>query len=551
MAKKKRKPVRRKPHPAEAQVDQTEVHLKPFLGMSPGLYLTILYSLAIVFILFMLLFYKGLRDKGEYLRVTTFPPGASVKVDGQYVGSTPCEALVKQGIRTVTVTKPHYATFSLKDEFEAPVFATLFVRPRRDLHIDLELIEAAALVRSGVEDFAANPHIPEILLETAWGAAKSTDVSAVFYDFLHYSKYFITSSLQLHSFLHAFLSLESDLKVVTQASLLSAVEKIVQLNQKYDNFPFWLAVVLQEEAAQRVVDTPWFSRVVSEYRIHYDQLKARVETTTQPAARGVLSVQGVRFLTIPAGQLLQGDGQDGFATVQIPHPVPIPSFYISETEVSNRLFRSFLDENPDWSIANKPSLVERGLVDEEYLTSWESESGQPGWAELPVTNVSFYAAQAFSRWLESKLPVTFDAYSVRLPFESEWEWAARGGLVGADYPIGSPSKADRFYAAGIEGPSPVGGSPRNGYGVQDTLGNVWEWCLDWHSPVKYLFSSSIPEHNNFDSSQELPFGAEKVIRGGSWADEQELIKVSTRGSQPPNWCTPYLGFRVVLSRYVP
>jgi iron(II)-dependent oxidoreductase len=551
MAKKKRKPVRRKPQPAETQVDQSEVHLKPFLGMSPGLYLTILYTLAIVFILFMLLFFKGLRDKGEYLRVTTFPPGASVKVDGRYVGSTPCETLVKQGIRTVTVTKPYFSPFSLEDEFKAPVFATLFVRPRRDLNIDLELTEAAALVRSGVEDFAANPHIPEIIMDTVRGGANYPGDISVFYDYLDYSKYFVTSPLQLHSFLHAFLSLESDMKVATQTGLLSVVEKIVQLNQKYENFPFWLAVVLQEEAAQSIVDTPWFSRLVSEYRSHYDQLKTRAETSGAPAAGGGLSFQGLRFLNIPGGQLLQGDGEDGFATVQIPHPVSVPSFYISETEVSNGIFRSFLNENPDWTLANKTSLEKRGLVDEEYLSGWESGPEQPGWAELPVTNVSFYAAQAFCQWLTSRLPATFDGYSVRLPFESEWEWAARGGLVGADYPTGSPSKADRFYTAGIGGPAPVGGSAANGYGVRDTLGNVWEWCLDWYSPVKYLFSSSIPEHNNFDSIQELPFGAEKVIRGGSWSNEQELIKVSTRGSQPPDWCTPYLGFRVVLSRYIP
>ncbi|MBN2551344.1 MAG: PEGA domain-containing protein, partial [Spirochaetales bacterium] len=171
MAKKKRKPVRRKPQPAETQADQSEVRLRPFLGVSPGLYLTILYTLVIVFILFMLLFFKGLRDKGEYLRVTTFPPGASVRVDGRYVGTTPCETLVKQGTRTVAVTKPHYAPYSLEDEFKAPIFATLFVRPRRDLKIELQIAEASALVKSGVEDFAANPHIPEILMETVLGAA--------------------------------------------------------------------------------------------------------------------------------------------------------------------------------------------------------------------------------------------------------------------------------------------------------------------------------------------------------------------------------------------
>ena len=62
MAKKKRKPVRRKPQSSDTQENQIEVRLKPFLGISPVTYLSILYGIVILFILFMLLFFKGLRS---------------------------------------------------------------------------------------------------------------------------------------------------------------------------------------------------------------------------------------------------------------------------------------------------------------------------------------------------------------------------------------------------------------------------------------------------------------------------------------------------------
>jgi iron(II)-dependent oxidoreductase len=551
MAKKKRKPIRRKPQPLETREERNEVILKPFLGLSPGLYLTILYGLLILFILFMLLFYKGLRDRGEYLRVKTFPPGASVKVDGLYVGSSPCQALVKQGNHTVTVSKPHFDPIVLEDDFRGPVFGTLFVRPRRVLNIDLVLSDPAALVRQGIEDFAANPHIPEILAETVWGGNNSPSGIEDLYYFVDKAKYFVTNSLQLHSYLYALSSVEANIGVMTPTKLISTVNKIVQLNQKYENFPFWLAVVLQDEAAQHLVDTPWFTDVLADYRVRYDQLRKQATVVRQTGGSDSIVVQGLHFVSVPGGELLQGDGEDGFASVQLPHPVSVPAFSMSESEVTNRVFQNFLEENPEWALANKSSLVEQGFVDEQYLSAWPNRADQPDWEELPVTNVSFYAARAFCQWLTSKLPAAYSDYSVRLPFESEWEWASRGGLVGADYPTGRPSAEDHFFSPGIDGPSPVGGSPRNGYGLQDMTGNVWEWCLDWYSPVKYLFSSLNPENNDFDSSQELPLGAEKVIRGGSWANEQELIKVSTRGSQPPDWCTPYLGFRVILSRYVP
>ncbi len=551
MAKKKRKPIRRKPQPSDTQENQIEVRLKPLLGLSPGTYLSILYGIVILFILFMLLFYKGLRDQGEYIQVTTFPPGASVRVDGLYVGSSPCEVLVRKGFHSVTISKPYFEPLVLEDTFQGPVFATLFFRPRRRVQINLELSDTKGLVRQALRDFSANPHIPEILSETVWAGYHSSSGTEDLYYFLDKAKYFVTNSLQLYGFIYALSSLDANIGVMTPSSLVTTVHNIMQVKQKYENFPFWLAVVLQEESGQRVVDTAWFSSFLSDYRSQYGQLLERISPTNQPEAGSATQVRGLRFYSVPAGEMIQGAAEDGFASVQIPHPVAVPSFYISETEIPNRLYREFIEENPTWDPANKLNLQEQGLVDNEYLSGWEAEDVQSDWEEFPVSHVSFYAAQAFCKWLSAELPDSFSGYSARLPFESEWEWAARGGIVGADTPTGGQPAGERFFSLGIEGPGPVGSSSPNRYGLLDTTGNLWEWCLDWYSPVKYLFTSWNTETNDFDSSREIPFGTEKVVRGGSWANEEELIKISTRGSQPPDWCTPYLGFRVVLSRYSP
>ena len=87
---------------------QVEVHLKPFLGMRPGVYLTVIYALLALAVLFFLLFYKGLRDQGTFLRVSSVPAGAAVTVDGQYAGSTPCEVLVKKGTRKIEASRPFF-----------------------------------------------------------------------------------------------------------------------------------------------------------------------------------------------------------------------------------------------------------------------------------------------------------------------------------------------------------------------------------------------------------------------------------------------------------
>ena len=78
-------------------------------------------------------------------------------------------------------------------------------------------------------------------------------------------------------------------------------------------------------------------------------------------------------------------------------------------------------------------------------------------------------------------------------------------------------------------------------------GNVWQWCADPYAPGSYLLSSLDPGLN---ASYERSYtaGPDRVVRGGSWSNQSEQISVFTRGSQPADWSTPYLGFRVALAR---
>jgi formylglycine-generating enzyme required for sulfatase activity len=102
-----------------------------------------------------------------------------------------------------------------------------------------------------------------------------------------------------------------------------------------------------------------------------------------------------------------------------------------------------------------------------------------------VVQVSFADAQEYARWA-----------GMRLPTEAELEWAARGGLVGAEYAWGDEAMPDgrlmantwqgRFPfdntgAMGFTGTSPVGVFPPNGYGLLDCIGNVWEWTTTFYS----------------------------------------------------------------------
>ena len=109
-----------------------------------------------------------------------------------------------------------------------------------------------------------------------------------------------------------------------------------------------------------------------------------------------------------------------------------------------------------------------------------------GREEHPVTHVTFGDAEAYAAWTGKSLPT-----------EAEWEFAARGGLDGAEYAWGTDLRVDgklmanfwqgefpwqNFMEDGFEGTSPVGAFPPNGYGLVDITGNVWEWTTDWYMP---------------------------------------------------------------------
>ena len=87
----------------------------------------------------------------------------------------------------------------------------------------------------------------------------------------------------------------------------------------------------------------------------------------------------------------------------------------------------------------------------------------------------------------------------RLPTEAEWEFAARGGLEGAEFCWGDEfaprGKSDVQHLAGrlpdenlltdgYEWTAPVGSFPPNGYGLHEMAGNVWEWTTDWYQAAR-------------------------------------------------------------------
>jgi formylglycine-generating enzyme required for sulfatase activity len=224
-----------------------------------------------------------------------------------------------------------------------------------------------------------------------------------------------------------------------------------------------------------------------------DDARAEALALIQPAMRA-----------IPAGSFVMGsEGGDG--SENPPHRVVVSAFAICDHLVTNREYALFLKANPRWS----KDRAELGLRDEQYLSDWSGEAYPEGKEEHPVAFVSFPAANALAEWLGK-----------RLPTEAEWEYAARGGLVGKKFPNGDQMN-DKLanLAKQYKGTTPVRKFELNGYGLADMAGNLFEWTADWYGPY--------PTGEAVDSRGPSE-GEYRVVRGGSWMSGASALRVSAR-----------------------
>ena len=536
---------------AHSDADDVSVHLKPILGVRPGVYLTGLYGVIVVLLIFFFLFYPALRNRGSYLSLTTSPDHATVKVDGVYAGSTPCVVFLRHGQRSVEISKPFYSTVTFEESVRGRVFGTLLVPDSRGKNQSLTVADVDGLLAWAREDFQRNPGIPSILSDAA-DAANAATPSGHWYDFLNDSMLFITNEFQLKELMRATAKVASRGSILTPASFISAIEHSIQLKQKYDNFPSWLLLVLSRAHSTKLASSPWVQQYLAGYREAISRFYLPASLSPGPGSGGRVTVQGIEFRSVPAGDLVMGkdDNLESFGKsvdLLLAHPVHVDSFYLGSTEVTKGQYQSFFEQNPDWAPANRSTLVQKGLVSDAYLSDWSSSGVSAGREGFPVTSVSWHAAVAFTQWLSAKVQATLPGYAAVLPSEAEWEWAARGGLRGMPYPLGGKPGAAVFFQKGITGPSRVGASEPNGYGLRDMIGNVWEWCADPFALTSNLLSSLDPRAN-VAIERALPAAPDHAVRGRAWENPSGVRRVYSRGSQPSQWCTPYLGFRVALTR---
>lgn len=261
-----------------------------------------------------------------------------------------------------------------------------------------------------------------------------------------------------------------------------------------------------------------------------------------------ISKDGVPMAYIPGGKFVMGTTESDHTEVAPPHKVEVSAFYMDIYEVTNEQFAEFLsamkmEETPGgkrWRWIVLRSDLEASERKEFWPTEIELENGVykafEGYERHPVISVSWEAATEYCKWVGK-----------RLPTEAEWEFAARGGLEEKKYPWGDalPNEKAVVYQrewrnnADPQPTAKVGSLYPNAYGLYDMSGNVWEWCSDWFEPSYYFDSAPV-------NPQGPASGFVKTLRGGSWFNPSEVLKVSSRNFDYPMALIETVGFRCVL-----
>jgi formylglycine-generating enzyme required for sulfatase activity len=239
------------------------------------------------------------------------------------------------------------------------------------------------------------------------------------------------------------------------------------------------------------------------------------------------------MVLIPEGNFIYGAREDDKEALPREKPqqaIFLPSYYMDIYPVTNRQYCLFLNQS-------KP--------EKEKLEKWIDLSGEfqkercriskkrkdyvveSGYEDYPVIYVTWYGAEAYADWAGK-----------RLPYEVEWEKAARG-TDGRKYPWGE--KFDKKLCNSLESKightTPVGAYPggKSPYGCLDMAGNVWEWCADWF------------DDNNDKTGKRLngpEDGSFRVIRGGSWGGGAICCRASFRLGPRPADRWRNCGFRL-------
>ncbi len=224
----------------------------------------------------------------------------------------------------------------------------------------------------------------------------------------------------------------------------------------------------------------------------------------------MVRIEGGQLMIGVANATTEGASQDNVPA----HEVSLSPYYLGKYEVT--------EEEWQLIVGNNPSDKSNGIMVSNTC---------------PVDNVSWDECQQFVEKLAQLTGKPF-----RLPSEAEWEFAARGG-VASDFLFAGMADIERcgwYVGNSSRVKHPVGQKEPNQLGLYDMTGNVREWCQDYYGPDYYAHSPSL-------NPQGPNEGSRRIIRGGSFNNQDEACVVTYRAYSSPDNKNKFTGLRLAYT----
>jgi len=404
--------------------------------------------------------------------------------------------IVPGGTHTITAVMPGFEEITEIHEIPTRIFGSLFFPRITKIEFTLETVDPAAAFTLYAREFAewsfgGEPtdrwQIPQILSEGAYRIGRSVlegseEQRGELQQILLAASLFADTKAAIRDLIRAKMLLDNYGNSPSPQGIIGSIKDILGFLSENPGSAAWLFRVLPDDAASIIGDSGWF----------HDEFFAPIEFFPDSQANSALprlQLAGLNFIGMNAGKF----HNTGYASTYKPsgNSVYIDRFLISEFPVSRSLFETFLFEKPEWK---------------EHYTDYFTEEIAfiPGTIQRDIiTGITWYAADAFCKWLSERLPSSLAGMEVRLPTENEWGYASLG--------------ISSMQGTGLEA----------------------EWCAD---PYVHLRFITAPE-------EKLAVGSpERSIRGKTAMESDQVREPAIRrGSLPPDLSSPFVTFRPVIA----
>ncbi len=232
--------------------------------------------------------------------------------------------------------------------------------------------------------------------------------------------------------------------------------------------------------------------------------------------------QASEFVHIPGGEF-----RSVIPEAEGDNLIAVADFLVQEAPVTNAEFLRFVLHHPQWQRGKTVSL----FADDQYLATWPGpiSLGSELGPQQPVTQVSWFAANAYCEWQDARLPSWY-----------EWEYiaAANGSMPDARaLPEWRQDILSWYSQSGGDRMGDVQSGPPNYYQVFDAHGLVWEWVDDFNS---FMVTGDNREQGGADQLQFCGAGAITMEEKENYA---VLMRVAMLSALEANYTTRNLGFR--------